>query len=129
MPWIMDMTAIRVVVARMMPSSVRKLRNLLDCSESAATAAASRKDAFWAIVLRDEIGGRFVPHLAQPLQQHPVQPKARRRPGYEPDMASVLHGQRPQVQIAGEGLVIINLKRNQRIVFGLHPQGWHPNPI
>ena len=48
MPWIMDITAISVVVARMMPSRVRKLRSLLERSESAATAAASRNDAVWA---------------------------------------------------------------------------------
>ncbi len=29
MPWIIDITAISVVVARMIPSSVRKLRSLL----------------------------------------------------------------------------------------------------
>ena len=37
MPWIIDITAISVVVARMMPSRVRKLRSLLERSESAAT--------------------------------------------------------------------------------------------
>ena len=46
MPWITDITAIRVVVERMMPSRVRKLRSLLERSESKATEAASKKDAW-----------------------------------------------------------------------------------
>jgi hypothetical protein len=41
----MDITAISVVVARIIPSSVRKLRSLLERSESNATNADSRKDA------------------------------------------------------------------------------------
>jgi len=45
MPWITDITAIKVVVERMMPSSVRKLRILLPRSESMATEAASRNEA------------------------------------------------------------------------------------
>ena len=72
MPWIMDMTAIKVAVARMMPSRVRKLRSLLERNESAATAAASRKDAVWAIALRDEIGRGFVPHFTHPVQEYLV---------------------------------------------------------
>src|SRR5579883_2125484 len=45
MPWITAITAIRVVVERIIPSSVRKLRSLLLRSESSATAAASKKEA------------------------------------------------------------------------------------
>ena len=45
-PWITDITAISVVVDRMMPSSVRKLRSLLARSESKATVAASKKEAW-----------------------------------------------------------------------------------
>src|SRR5579863_1104430 len=45
MPLITDMTAIRVVVARIMPSSVRKLRSLLESSEAAAPRTASQNDA------------------------------------------------------------------------------------
>jgi len=44
-PWMTDMTQIRVVVDRIMPSSVRKLRSLLPRSESIATIAASKNDA------------------------------------------------------------------------------------
>jgi hypothetical protein len=46
-------TAISVVVARIMPSKVRKLRNLDDLSESAATRADSKKDAFLVTVVED----------------------------------------------------------------------------
>jgi hypothetical protein len=45
MPWIRAVTAIRVVVARMMPSSVRKLRSLFLRSESRAILVASQKEA------------------------------------------------------------------------------------
>ncbi len=44
-PWITAITAINVVVDRMIPSSVRKLRSLLARSESKATAADSKKEA------------------------------------------------------------------------------------
>ena len=44
-PWISAVTAIRVVVARMMPSRVRKLRSLFLRSESSAMRAASQKKA------------------------------------------------------------------------------------
>jgi hypothetical protein len=40
-----ELTAMSVVVDRMMPSRVRKLRSLLDRKESNATEAASKKDA------------------------------------------------------------------------------------
>ena len=50
MPWMTDITAMSVVVARMIPKSVRKLRSLLPRKESAATEAASRNDAVWAIL-------------------------------------------------------------------------------
>ena len=46
MPWITAITAINVVVERMMPSNVRKLRILLERRESKATEAASKKDAW-----------------------------------------------------------------------------------
>ena len=40
-----DITAMRVVVARMIPRRVRKLRSLLERSELMATAADSKNDA------------------------------------------------------------------------------------
>ena len=45
MPWISAVTAIRVVVARMMPSRVRKLRSLFLRRESSAMRVASQKEA------------------------------------------------------------------------------------
>ena len=62
MPSITDMTAIRVVVARMIPSSVRKLRNLLPRKESAAPVTASPKEALVRIQFPDEWFGCFVPY-------------------------------------------------------------------
>src|SRR5260370_16255633 len=44
-PWIKAVTAISVVVARIMPSSVRKLRSLFLRSESTAILVASQNDA------------------------------------------------------------------------------------
>ena len=46
MPEITDITAISVVVARMIPSSVRKLRSLLPRSEWRAPFTASQNDAW-----------------------------------------------------------------------------------
>src|SRR5271157_4820876 len=45
MPWMRAVTAIRVVVARMIPSNVRKLRSLFLRSESRAIRVASQKEA------------------------------------------------------------------------------------
>src|ERR1035437_448377 len=45
MPWIRAVTAIKVVVARMIPSNVRKLRSLFLRSESRAIRVASQKEA------------------------------------------------------------------------------------
>ena len=45
MPWMSAVTAISVVVARMMPSSVRKLRSLFLCNELKAMRVASQKEA------------------------------------------------------------------------------------
>src|ERR1700690_1854277 len=45
MPWIRAVTAMRVVVARMMPSRVRKLRSLFLRNESSAIRVASQKEA------------------------------------------------------------------------------------
>src|ERR1017187_9205132 len=45
MPEITDITRIRVVVARMMPSRVRKLRSLLPRSDWTAATTASQNDA------------------------------------------------------------------------------------
>jgi hypothetical protein len=56
-PWITLITAMRVVVARMMPNNVKKLRNLLDWSDCAATRTASQNEAFAFILDRD---GRFI---------------------------------------------------------------------
>ena len=45
MPWINAVTAISVVVARMIPSKVRKLRSLLVRRESTAMRVASQNEA------------------------------------------------------------------------------------
>src|SRR6476646_7007975 len=63
MPLITAITAIKVLVARMMPSSVRKLRSLLDRSEAAAPRTASQKDALDSISLEDEADDPFVPFV------------------------------------------------------------------
>src|ERR1019366_9978211 len=60
MPLITDMTAIRVVVARMMPSSVRKLRSLLPRRDWTAPITASQNEACVFIYSLDESLGDFV---------------------------------------------------------------------
>src|ERR1700729_2868881 len=70
MPWISAVTAIRVVVARMMPKRVRKLRSLFLRRESRAMRAASQKEALRrnlrvvgtiGVCQKDAHCGRFVP--------------------------------------------------------------------
>ena len=61
MPSITDMTAISVVVARIIPSSVRKLRSLLPRRDSAAPLTASPKEALVLIQYPDEISECLVP--------------------------------------------------------------------
>src|SRR5579863_7502037 len=68
MPWIRAVTAIRVVVARIIPSNVRKLRSLFLRSESTAMRVASQKEAVgWnrrviGCYRSDENCPLFVPH-------------------------------------------------------------------
>ena len=52
MPCTKDVTAINVLVARMIPSSVRKLRNLLLRRESTAIPADSQKEAVGDVIRR-----------------------------------------------------------------------------
>jgi hypothetical protein len=53
------MTAMRVVVARMTPSKVKKLRNLLERRESTASLAASQNEALaaaeWLRINSDDV--------------------------------------------------------------------------
>src|SRR4051812_896165 len=65
-----DVTAMSVVVARIMPNNVKKLRSLFLRRESTAILAASQKDALGRNVrlvgmfpLTDVIGMRFVPGI------------------------------------------------------------------
>src|SRR6266849_5712353 len=127
MPWITDMTAINVVVARMMPNSVRKLRSLLERNESAATSVASRNDAVWAIGLRDDAGGHFVPNFAEPLHQNSVKPEARLGFREKTQVTTMLHGQQTQIGIALKSGMVIHLERDHRIVLGLHQQRGNAN--
>src|ERR1035438_4506103 len=55
MPEITDITAIKVVVARIMPSRVRKLRSLLPRSEWRAPFTASQNEAWEFIQTFDEL--------------------------------------------------------------------------
>src|SRR5579864_3619896 len=102
MPWMTDMTAMSVVVARIMPNRVRKLRSLLERKESAATDVASRNDAVWAIVgslSGDEAGCHFVPGFAHPLYENLIQPKAGLGPGHETEVAAMFDGEQREVWI------------------------------
>src|SRR5713226_2813766 len=69
MPWIREVTPMSVVVARMIPRSVRKLRSLFLRSESRAMRVASQKalpgrrcsDRVTDVFQADADGARFVP--------------------------------------------------------------------
>src|ERR1039457_1827596 len=61
MPEMTDITEIRVVVARMMPNSVRKLRSLADRSDWAAPFTASQNDALPVLIYDlDDSYGPFI---------------------------------------------------------------------
>src|SRR5208337_4249974 len=119
----MAITAINVVVARMMPSSVRKLRSLLERRESAAIAAASRNDAVCLkrcpTKLRDETGCNLVPYFQYPVYENLIQPEAWLSLRDEPEMAPVLGGEQAQMGIRSERRVVVDRERDHRIVLGL----------
>ncbi len=96
MPEITDITAMSVVVARMMPSSVRKLRSLLELSDCKAPRRASQKDA-WLLISNpavqnlDGAAAQFIssPHCQNPLYNCFVQPEAGWPARDEPNVAAV----------------------------------------
>src|SRR6266581_9220076 len=100
MPWITAFTPIRVVVDRMIPSSVRKLRSLLERKESRATDAASRNDARDCTCYSGyERRLLFVPDRGHPFHHHSVQPEARTPARDETEMTAVVHCQQVQIGI------------------------------
>src|SRR5271169_2407464 len=94
MPEITDITAISVVVARMIPSSVRKLRSLLPRSEWRAPFTASQNDAWEFIYLSlRRFQRRFLSNRsADPLHYHRIRPQPVRLAADESQMAAVLRG-------------------------------------
>src|ERR1022692_354132 len=121
MPWMTAMTAIRVAVERMTPSSVSTLRSLLARNESHASRTASSRDTPISS-LGYAGGGADVPQFLQPIHQQSIHPEAGPRAGEESQVASVLHCGQPQKRIAGEGRMIVDRERDHGIVLGLHQQ-------
>src|SRR3954447_1095974 len=124
----MDMTAMSVVVARMIPSSVRRLLILLPRSESAATVAASANEALVAIgyIQQTRSGRRLFP---DPLQQHPIEPESWETGREEAQVPAVLHGQEADALVLLYGGMAEHRKRDQRVVLCLHHECWHTNPV
>src|ERR1035438_3400680 len=121
MPWMMAMTAIRVAVERMTPSSVSTLRSLLARNESNASRTASSRDT--PISSSGYAGGGAdVPQFLQPIHQQSIHPEAGPRAGEETEVASVLDRGQTQKRVAREGRMIVDRERDHGIILGLHQQ-------
>ena len=118
MPWITDITAISVVVERIIPSSVRKLRSLLERSESNATDAASKKDAWEDFTERATLTYR----IREPREtcsdisstQSITSSSSQNRgaaAGDESEVAAVIHGDQPQMRILRQRRMIVNPRK------------------
>src|SRR5579875_1962 len=120
-------TEIKVVVARMIPRSVRKLRSLLLLSESIAIRPASQQEALRR-ELRDlcSLGQK---KLLQPVQHNSIKPKARPFTGQKAQMSAMLRCKQPQSRIALKGRVAVDRKRHQRIILGSDDERRHANRI
>src|ERR1700678_692588 len=101
MPEITDITAISVVVARMMPSSVRKLRSLLPRSDWMAPVTASQNDA--CVLIQSLHGRRGVRFRSgsrlNPLHDRRIHPEPVRLPADEPEVPAVFGGNQLDVRI------------------------------
>src|ERR1700683_4868586 len=139
MPEITDITAIRVVVAKMIPSSVRKLRSLLPRNDWTAPVTASQNDA--CVLIQSYVarphGLRTAPHSLpgrrrrrvhsgsrqNPLHYRRIHPKPVRAAADEPEVSAIFGGDQLDVRIRLHGLRFENSERNERIVFRLDEQG------
>src|SRR5271165_6018006 len=117
----------------MIPSSVRKLRSLLERSESNATETASPNEAWvratFMLLLGYETRRRFVLNFLQPIDDQPVEPEARLAAGDEAEMSAMIDGDQPKARIPLERRMIVGGKWHQRIVFGGYDQRGHANPL
>src|SRR6185295_13694724 len=100
MPEITDITAIRVVVARMIPSSVRKLRSLLPRSAWRALFTASQNDAWVFIQTCDgRAGERLARIRLDPLHYRPIEPQTMGGPADKPQVAAGFRGNHPDARV------------------------------
>ena len=84
------MTTISVVVERMMPSKVRKLRSLLERKEANATTTASTNDALACIVYITFPSPNSCVHFCYPGYHRLVEPEPGTGAGQEAHVATVL---------------------------------------
>src|SRR5258708_7057432 len=84
---------------------------------------------FGPFLANDEVRGRFVPHFPNPLYEDLVQPETSLPPGHEAEMPAMLHCNQPQPGVLRKRRMIVNLKRNQRIVLSLHQKCWNANAL
>src|SRR5262249_25597599 len=108
MPSITDITAMRVVVARMMPNKVRKLRSLLPRSDATAPVTASQKDALACIPrCRRGLGTNCSVLCVDPLQYGVVHPESRWFPRNKPEMSAVVGQEHPDGGVPAHGFLFI----------------------
>src|SRR6185437_3180712 len=136
-PCIRAITEMRVVVARMIPSSVRKLRSLFLLRESTAIRAASQNEALGRYLRcfdTDSSGRRKRLGLcsrnsirrrrqsSNPVQHEGIQPEPWFSPRKEPKMTAVFRSNQSDVRVRYESRMRVNLEWNQRVVFGRNHQ-------
>src|SRR5690606_17802738 len=112
MPRMTLITAMRVVVARMMPRRVRKLLSLLERRDAAAPVTASQKDAVWLCILGGRRGRAPVCSLnpRNPVQNGRLGPESPAAARQEGDMTAVPGCQQGEERVGLEGRVVIRLE-------------------
>src|ERR1017187_6957509 len=130
-PEITDITAMSVVVARMIPSSVKKLHSLLECSDWTAPVTASQNDACEVFILRPGRNeGQALSVLAHdPFHYRLIGPKAVRFAANKSQVAAMPGNQQFDPRIGSHRFGPVNPKRNKGVVLRLDEQGRHADGI
>src|SRR5436309_86488 len=121
MPEITLITAISVVVARMMPSRVRKLRSLLPRSEWRAPFTASQNDACeFMCTLDASHRGLLAAAVLYPLHYGVIQPETVGTPAKEAEVPAAVGDHPLDGGVSAGGGGFVNGERDERVVLGLN---------
>src|SRR6187200_1232109 len=98
-----DITAIRVVVASMIPKRVRKLRSLEDRSDPMATPIASRREAEPCTVSLRRSGSAFSSvTVRNPVPYDFIRPEPWRFTGDEANVTAVFGSNQLNIRVGGD---------------------------